>query len=205
MEYKTDELLKSARLNENHSSVSAAEHNFADEGKASEAFSTVKQMLLSIGEWNEHALLSSFALFDRAGKETAGNDFSVGNFMRISLKGAMKYDWVRLAAIHEAENEFVLTVKPTFDPTAENRGEKVISHFFTGEAENNFCLVRKSHQVGIYVIGLHEKMNSTETDNSLETIRNAAVNLGSYLGIQTSEWEKFCHHLLDDAAEKGNI
>ena len=205
MKYKTDELLEKARLNKKHSSVSSAEQDFADENKASGVFSTVKKMLLSIDEWNEHAMLSSFALFDRNGNETSESDFSVENFMRISLKGSMKYDWVRIVDIHEAENEFVMTVKPTFDPTEEKRDESVISHFFTDEAENNFCLLRKSHQVGLYVIGLGEKMNSAETDNSLETIRNAAVNLGSYLGIQTSEWEKFCHHLLDDAAEKGNI
>lgn len=205
MKYKTDELLERARLNKKHSSVSSAEQDFADEGKASEVFSTVKQILLSIGEWNEHAMLSSFLLFDRNGNEAAESDFSVGNFMRISLKGTMKYDWVKIVDIYEAENEFVLTVKPSFDPTEEKRDENVISHFFTDEAENNFCLVRKSHQIGLYVIGLGEKMNSSETDNSLETIRNAAVNFGSYLGIQTSEWEKFCHHLLDDAAEKRNI
>lgn len=198
MKYKTDALLESARLNEKHSSVSSAEQDFADEGKAAEVFSAVKRMLLSLDEWNEHAMLSSFALFDRNGNETAENDFSVENFMRISLKGAMKYDWVKIADIYEAENEFVITVKPTFDPTEEKRDENVTSHFFTDEAENNFCLVRKSHRIGLYVIGLHEKMNSAETGGSLETIRNAAVNLGSYLGIQTSEWEKFCHHLLDD-------
>lgn len=205
MKYKTDELLESARLNKNHSSVSSAEQDFADESKAADVFSIIKKMLLSIDEWNEHAMLSSFTLFDRNGNETAEDAFLVENFIRISLKGSMKYDWVKIVDIFEAENEFAMTVKPTFDPTEEKRDENVISHFFTDEAENNFCLVRKSHRVGVYVIGLGEKMNSTETDNSLETIRNAAVNLGSYLGIQTSEWEKFCRHLLDDAAEKENI
>jgi hypothetical protein len=56
--------------------------------------------------------------------------------------------------------------------------------------------------VAFYVIGLNEKANSTETDGALETVRNIAVNLATYLGMQKSEWEKFCHHFLKDAAEE---
>jgi hypothetical protein len=36
----------------------------------------------------------------------------------------------------------------------------------------------------------------------LETIRNVAVNIATYLGMQKSEWEKFCHHFLEDAAQE---
>ncbi|HQU84547.1 MAG TPA: hypothetical protein PKY59_15525 [Pyrinomonadaceae bacterium] len=200
--YKTDELLEQASLHEKHSSISAAEKEFADSETAEKVFSTLKKMLHNIHDWNEHAMLTSFALFNENGVETTAEDFEIGGFMRISLKGAMKYDWVKIVDIYEAENEFVLKVKPSFDPTDETRDKDVTSHFFTDEAENNFCLVKKINNVGLYVIGLHEKMNSSETSNSLETIRNAAVNLGSYFGVQEGEWEKFCHHFLEDAEKR---
>ena len=45
-------------------------------------------------------------------------------------------------------------------------------------------------------------MNTAEAKNALEAARNAAVNLGSYLGVQRGEWEKFCHHLLEDALHR---
>jgi hypothetical protein len=113
----------------------------------------------------------------------------------------MKYDWVRVIDIYEEADEFIISVKPTYDPTAETIDKNVISHFFTDESTNNFCLLRKSDTIWFYVIGLGEKQNTSETKNALETVRNVAVNLGSYLGIQKSEWEKFCRHFLEDAVK----
>lgn len=202
MKYKTDELLEQARLNENESSCSSAEKVFADENEAAEVFSNLREMLLTVDEWNEHSLLSTYALFGENGNELETAKYSVGKFVRISLKGTAKYDWIKVLDISETPHEFTMTVKPTFDPTAEKRDETVTSHFFTDESTNNFCAFRKNKTVALKVIGLHEKMNSSETKNSLETIRNAAVNLGSYLGVQKSEWEKFCHHFLEDAEKR---
>ncbi len=122
--------------------------------------------------------------------------------MRISLKGSGKYDWIRVIDIYEAADKFVVTVKPTYDPTQEKSDKTVISHFFTDDSTNNFCVLRKEKTIAFYVIGLGEKQNTNETKNTLETIRNVAVNLGSYLGIQKVEWEKFCHHFLEDIAEE---
>lgn len=201
MDYKTDELLARARRDEDHSSVSAAEKTFAAVAEAEEAFSVLKEKLLTIDEWNAHALLTSFELFDENGRELAGEKIAVGLFLRISLTGTLKYDWVRVERIDDAAPaELVMTVKPTFDPTAAPADRSVVSHFFTDESRNNFCLLRKGNMVGLYVVGLNEKMNAGKTGGALETARNAAVNLGSYLGLQRGEWEKFCHHFLEDYA-----
>lgn len=198
MKRKTEELLERARRDESHSSLSSAEKVFSGEAEAARVFAALKTKLLNIEEWNAHAMLSSFRIFDESGQPRAVNDLAVGAFLQISLTGTMKYDWVRVVDIHEAAEEFIVTVRPTFDPTAENRDQSVVSHFFTDESTNNFCLLKSGAQVGLYVIGLNEKMNSRETDGTLETVRNAAVNLGSYLGFQRGEWEKFCHHFLDE-------
>ncbi len=198
MKHKTDELLEQSRTDENHSSLSAAEKIFSTEAEAARVFEILKTKLSDIEEWNAHAMLSSFKLFDENGQPLETNQITVGAFLQISLTGTMKYDWVRVIDIHEAAEEFIVTVRPIFDPTSENPDKSLVSHFFTDESTNNFCLSKSGAQVGLYVIGLNEKMNSRETGGALETVRNAAVNLGSYLGLQRGEWEKFCHHFLDD-------
>ena len=200
MKYQTEELLERARTDENHSSLSSAEKTFSAEAEAARVFTELKRKLFDLGEWNEHAMLSAFELFDESGRSPETEKITKGAFLRISLTGTMKYDWVRVVDIREAAEETIITVRPTFDPTGEKRDESVVSHFFTDESTNNFCLLKRGSRVGLYVIGLNEKMNSSETDGALETVRNAAVNLGSYLGLQRGEWEKFCHHFLEDVA-----
>jgi hypothetical protein len=200
MKYKTDDLLEQARLDEEHSSIASAEKTFADETESAKVFSILKTKLLAIDEWNAHSMLSAFELFDENGQALQSKTPAVGIFMRIALKGTIKYDWIRVIDITDAPDEFIITVRPTYDPTEEKPDKTVISHFFTDESTNNFCLVRKAAQTALHVIGLNEKMNAQKTEGVLETVRNAAVNLGSYLGVQRGEWEKFCHHLMEDAA-----
>ena len=202
---KTDDLLKLAEENPNESSISSAEKSFDDERKAAQVFAALKAMLLEIGEWNDHSLISTYVLFEENGQESVSQNLSVGKLIRLALKASGKYDWIRIIDIFESENEFIITVKPTFDPTAEKVDESVISHFFTDESTNNFCLCRRRETVTFYVIGLNEKQNTSETGGALETVRNVAVNIGTYLGIQKSEWEKFCHHFLEDAAAQNGI
>ncbi len=198
------DLLNQAQLNEDESSISSAEKTFSDEADAAQIFSILKTKILSIDEWNEHALLSEYGLFDENGAIRQTKILSVGVFMRISMTGSGKYDWIKIINIRETADELVITVKPTFDPTAEKPDKNLISHFFTDESTNNFCLLRERKTVSLYVIGLNEKQNTSETKNALETVRNVAVNLGTYLGIQKSEWEKFCHHFLEDAASEAD-
>lgn len=200
---KTDELLKQAKENKNESSISSAEKDFVSETEASKVFALLKTKILQISEWNIHSLISSYALFDENGNEITDGKIAVGAFIRIHLKASGKYDWIRAVDFYETPDEFILTVQPTFNPTAERVDKSVVSHFFTDESTNNFCLFQKNRTIGFDVIGLHEKQNVSETGGALETIRNVAVNAATYLGMQNSEWEKFCHHFIEDAsAEK---
>jgi hypothetical protein len=112
---------------------------------------------------------------------------------------------VRVESIDDTPHEFIIRVRPAHDPTDETADKSVISHFFTDESVNNFCLFRKSETVALYVVGLNEKMNASETGGALETVRNAAVNLGSYLGVQRGEWEKFCHHFMEDYSDAQSV
>lgn len=205
MKYKVDDLLAQAARDEEHSSIASAEKTFADEAEAAKVFALLKTKLENVREWNSHALLSTFKLFDENGRELQTEKIADGQFLRISLTGTMKYDWVRVVDIDERADEFIIRVSPTFDPTDEEADKSVTSHFFTDESVNNFCLVRKAKTVALYVIGLNEKLNARETGGTLETIRNAAVNLGSYLGVQRGEWEKFCHHFMEDFADAKSV
>jgi hypothetical protein len=195
---KTDELLKQAEISSRESSISCAEKTFVNEAWATEVFSSLKAKLFDIKDWNEHSLLSSYEVFDEHGKSIESEKLSAGVFVRISLKGTIKYDWIKVIDIYEAADEFIITVQPTYDPTEKKVDKSVISHFFTDESTNNFCLSREGEKVRLYVIGLNEKQNTSETKNTLETIRNVAVNLSTYLGIQNGEWEKFCHYFIEE-------
>lgn len=203
MEGKTAKLLNNARLNKETSSITESEMSFADEAESRRVFEELRSNVFKIAKWNEHGVLSSYAIFDKNGQDINGKTISVGVFMRIWLKGSGKYDWVKVIDLFEANDEFVMTVKPTYDPTAEKPDKNVVSHFFTHEATNNFCVVRAAETVKFYVIGLGEKRNTTETDNAVQTARNLAVNLGSLLGVQTGEWKRFTENFLDDAAARG--
>lgn len=205
MNSKTANFLKKAQANKNESSVTSAEKTLLSEGEADEVFSNLKSQILSIEQWNEHGSLSSYEIFDEDGKSLQIDNLSVGVFIRIWLKGSGKYDWVKVIDIFEAKDEFVITVQPTFDPTEENPDKTLISHFFTDESTNNFCIVRDFKTVAFYVIGLDEKTNTEKTESTLETVRNVGAKLGSYLGIQKGEWESFTESFVDSAFEKVRV
>ena len=64
---KTDELLNQTKQNKSESSISSADKDFETEETAQRVFSALKTKLLNINEWNDHALMSSYELFDENG------------------------------------------------------------------------------------------------------------------------------------------
>jgi hypothetical protein len=184
--------------NAGESSITFASRAFSDSSEAENCFNRLKQKLFQIEKWNAESFLTSFELFDKNGKPSESESAVVGDFIRLSLAGSGKNDWVKIVEITEEPNEAVVTVSPSYNPTENHPDKDATSHFFTSESTNNFCLGRNRETVSFYVIGLDEKTNTKETENLIETIRNVAVaNIGSYLGIQTSEWKIFCENFLD--------
>ena len=189
-------LLEQAQADESHSSVSRAETDFNNPVEAAKEFVKLKENLQNIDCWNKAGNLSSFEIFDQDGKAVSSGKIAKDLLIRISLKGTGKYDWVKVSEISDAGNEMILTVQPTFDP--DNKDKQTVSHFFTAEARNNFCLQLNGTKISFYVIGLNEKQNIAQTNDFVEAIRNwVTANVGSYLGIQKGEWtaftEKFLH------------
>jgi hypothetical protein len=199
-------LLRQAEtLPEDESSVSSAEREFKTERSAAKFFLDLKPSLLNLRNWNENSGLSVYEHFDRGGRKTADDrPIEEGDFVRITLRGSGKSDWVRVEKILSGADEMIVTVRPSYDPTDDppRRGET--SHFFHAGAVNNFCAYHEGKNVGMYVIGLNEKPNSDATSGAIETARNTLVaNLGYYLGVQKAEWTKFCESFLNASERAG--
>lgn len=189
------DLLKDAK----ESSVAFAKRAFSSVSEAENLFGKVKEKLFYIENWKVHSGISTFELFDRSGNIAHEKALAVGDFIRITLHGSGKDDWVKIIDVYQAADEVVVTVKPSNNPTAEDASDKsVTSHFFTDESTNNFCLQRNAKTVSFYVIGLREKSNTKDTRNAIESVRNfATANLGYFLGIQKAEWTTFCKNFLE--------
>jgi hypothetical protein len=180
------------------SSLAFATRQFTTAGEAEQRFEQFKEKLFHIQKWNRESGVSSFVLYDENGNEQGEKQAAVNDFIKITLPGTGKADWVSIAEIYESPDEIVLTVQPSRNPTEKTSDETTTSHFFTNDSTNNFCLERRLEAVNIYVIGLNEKANTGDASNLLESIRNfATANLGHYLGFQKSEWTTFCENFLE--------
>jgi hypothetical protein len=200
---KINELIEQARASENDSSIIYDERLFETEQQCSRFFDVVKIRMFDIRQWDRRSTPSAYALFDENGNQIDDQPIDVGRFIRISIYGTGKSDWVRVRNIHQVPNELVITVEPTFDPTEKPQNEAVISHFFLPVARNNFCVKREIRALTFFVIGLNEKQNTQFTDGLLETIRNvAAANLGTYLGMQKAYWQEICRNMLSESSER---
>lgn len=184
------------------SSVAQATRIFPDASNAVKAFEFLHKELYLIENWNEWSEISSFELFDENGCAKPGESAAVGDYIKIILPGSGKDDWVKVIEITETADEIVLTVQPSCDPTDEENKSST-SHFFTDASTNNFCLQRKDAKLNFYIIGLNEQTNTKATSGILETARNlATANVGSFLGIQKTQWETFCRNFLEMRIER---
>ncbi len=208
MSDKIEQLLKQAdaqaeSANAEASSVTCVRRAFPESAEAENFFNYLKQKLFRIENWEASAGLSGYEHFDENGKVSREKPLAVGDFIRLTMYGSGKNDWVKIINIFDEPDEVVLTVQPSFNPTEKAPDKNVTSHFFTDESTNNFCLRRKNEIISFCVIGLSEKSNTEDTKNTIETIRNfATANLGRYLGIQKGEWKIFCENFLEVEAGK---
>ncbi|HEX8369959.1 MAG TPA: hypothetical protein VF604_15540 [Pyrinomonadaceae bacterium] len=203
MSEKIQNLLKEAETSDDgKSSITGAEREFAAAEETAEAFDLFSQKLYDINRWEAESGVSAFQLFDENGKGLETKKAQKGNFVRISLPGSGKHDWVKIVDIHDAPDEIVITVQPTYDPTEKETDKDTTSHFFTSEATNNFCLQKREKSLAAYVIGLHEKPNTSESGGVIETVRNAAAASFGWLGFQKIEWKTFCENFLESEKVK---
>ncbi len=201
---KIQSLLEAANSSpDNDASVNIAKRVWIDDAESSSFFAIARARMFQIDEWNKNSSATVYALFDESGKISSSQPISVGKFIRIGLSGGGKYDWVRVVQITDEPDEVVISVKPSFDPTEQPPKRSAISHFFSLEAENNFCLQKHEKTVSFRVIGLNEKQNNQFTEGLIESARNAAIaNFGYYSGLQDKVWKQFCTNILLADEEK---
>lgn len=197
MSEKIENLLKEAETSrEGKSSVTSARRDFASAENAAEAFASFRRKLYDINNWETESGVSAFQLFNEDGNPLKTQKAQKGNFVRITLPGSGKDDWVKIVRITDASNEVVITVQPTYNPTGRDVDKDTTSHFFTDDSRNNFCLQKDDKSLAVYVIGLYEKPNVSETDSLIETARNVATAGFGWLGFQKIEWKTFCENFL---------
>jgi hypothetical protein len=199
-----ESLLKAANSSpDGDTSVNFAKRQFLDDAECIAFFRATRSALFSIFEWSKNSSATDYAVFDASGEESTDGVIGVGRFIRIKLYGGGKYDWVRVVSIVDDQQEVILTVKPSYDPTQRPIDVESTSHFFGPQATNNFCLQRDDKTVTFYVIGIDEKQNTKFTDSLIESARNAAVaNIGYYSGLQKTIWKEFCRSFLRTDEEK---
>ena len=199
-----ERLLKAANSStEGDTSVNLAKRIFLEQADCDAVFQLTRTRLLSIDEWNKSSSATSYELFDAHGTALGSEPIAIGRFIRISLYGSGKPDWVRVLEIQDHPDEFVLTVKPSYDPTERPADTSATSHFFGPEATNNFCVQRVGKTLAFYVIGLNEHQNTKFTDSLIESARNAAVaNVGYYSGLQKTVWKEFCSNMIGSGKEE---
>lgn len=181
------------------SSIVCCERELDSNIAAETFFAELKIKLRTVERWNDKAFLTGYKLFDADGNAAPDKLAAGSDYIRITLTGSGKSDWVQIKQIANAPDEMILTVSPSPDPTVENAAENRTSHFFAPQATNNFCLQKNDKTLKFYVIGLNETTNTAETANLLETVRNlATANLGNLLGIQIAEWKIFCKNFLEN-------
>jgi hypothetical protein len=179
------------------STVTSESRSFPTAAEADGFFEELRPELFRVSEWNGKTTLTSFELFDEKGNLADRKTAVVGDFIRLTMTGSGKYDWVRVIEIVDKAGEAIVTIKPSHDPTDKDPDKDATSHFFTSDATNNFCLEKRDAVVSFCVIGLSEKTNTDETESLVERARNVAVaNIGSYFGIQKGEWKTFCRKFL---------
>ena len=203
---KIEKLLEAANSSDDgDTSVNIAKRIFVDQTECLTFFEQTRSNLIDIDEWNRNSSATGYKLFDEEGHDIDSAPIAVGRFIRIGLYGSGKYDWVRVIAMFDDPDEFILKVKPSHDPTHDPIDTSSISHFFGPEAENNFCVQRNEKTVAFYVIGLNEKQNTKFTDSLIESARNAAVaNIGYYSGLQKTVWKQFASNFLGTEEEKND-
>jgi hypothetical protein len=200
MAFKTDEILKeSEQLPADEYSINSYERPFEDSDAARRYFDDLRHRFTDIEHWNLNSDVASYELHERDGALAANGRIRPGLFMKITLAGSGKSDWVSIENLVLSPDELMIIVKPTYDPTQRPPDTGKISHFFEAKARNHFCAVRDGNKVKVYVIGLHETPNTGHAGGIVETLRNAAVaNLGYYLGLQKAMWTAFCKRFLSD-------
>lgn len=176
---------------------------FSSETEAANFFRCVKERLLNVNAWHEHAgaLSADFTLTDNNGNKIERRP-QKGDYFKIDIpapgiQSGEGYDWVQVEEIAEqagdAEEFISIRVRPASSPVNNN---PAVAHFYTDEATSNFIVKREGAKVTAGVYGRNEKPNVKAADNLADKLRNVVVGTGGVSGFSKLQWKALVSGLL---------
>lgn len=173
------------------------------EAEAVHFFKTVKERLLDVNRWKKIAggAMSDFFLTDGEGNMVQRKATS-GDHIRIDIPGPGTptgggYDWVTIEEIKEQVLDdvevFSMTARPSANPLTSS---EETAHFLTDEATSTFQVKRIGHTIYAEEHGRNEVPN-TDTENTLDNIRNTFVGWGAKVGFSYPQWKALVKGLLN--------
>jgi hypothetical protein len=189
---------KGSRLDTEH------EVKAGNELEAKRLFDLAASRLLDVNCWDELCGPASavFRLTDDHGNEIT-RPAKMGDHFKIDVPGpgpaaGEGYDWVRIEALDDQRNpasndeSLTMRVRPSSSPRNANPDT---AHFFSPEATSSFSVVRRGNVVRAEVHGRNETPN-TETETSVDKVRNAVVGTGAQVGMSKPQWKSLVKGLL---------
>src|SRR5437870_5028128 len=83
------------------SSLAYASRQFISASEAEQSFPHFKEKLFRTREWNSESGISSYELFDENGNTCPDKIAAVNDFIKITLPGSGKDDWVKIIEIFD--------------------------------------------------------------------------------------------------------
>lgn len=171
-----------------------------DEESAKNFLQLARSRLLDINRWYETAELpvASFVLTDEYGGEALKAVPSEGDNVRIDIPGpgpasGNGYDWVVITDIKEVNDEMCsITLRPTSNPLELNNDT---AHFFKNVASSTVVVERQGNEVIAHYHGRNETAN-TDTDSTVDNVRNALVGAAAKLGLSYPQWKSLVDGLV---------
>lgn len=176
------------------SEIDVTEHRtFETMDEASAFFARACNRLLNVNDWGNRSGMSGFQLFDGYGKEVH-RKAQEGDYIRIDIPGPGApsgggYDWVKIEEIasrQQIEDDFLaIKVRPSVKPLSK---EASPAHFLQDAATSTFIVRRLQLKVQAEEHGRNEMAN-TNTENTLDNVRNFLVGGAARLGFSYPQWK----------------
>ena len=161
------------------------------EQKAFELFSIAKSRLKDVNKWHDVAgsATAFFQLTDNKGnpvfRQVRKDDHFKIDIPAPGLVTGEGFDWVKVEAIEEKDNEIAIRVRPSSNPLNDLPD---VAHFFDDSATSSFIIRKHGNSITAGVYGRNEKPN-THTEHTIDKIRNAAVATGAIAGFSKIQWK----------------
>lgn len=163
--------------------------------KLKATFNEARDRLMNINNWASlvDGATSTFGLLDNKGQEVARIP-KENDYVKIDIPGpgplqGNGFDWVTITKIDDRPEDLyvMITMKPSPPPNKTDSNK--VAHFFKASSSTTLVVKIDGENLMVIYAGRNEEINS-ESDRSLDNIRNMFVGLGAKLGLSHPQWEK---------------